>query len=44
MTEVELINQTAAQLSCDGGGSGDYNCDPVDPWMRDDPSALLLVI
>nr|TKS06588.1 ethylene-responsive transcription factor RAP2-3-like [Populus alba] len=29
-------HQAAAQLSCDGGGSGDYNCDPVDPWMLDD--------
>ncbi|KAJ6897828.1 hypothetical protein NC652_024601 [Populus alba x Populus x berolinensis] len=37
-------NQTAAQLSCDGGGSGDYNCDPVDPWMLDDLINVSLII
>ncbi|KAH8494930.1 hypothetical protein Peur_056234 [Populus x canadensis] len=36
--------QTAAQLSCDGGGSGDYNCDSVDPWMLDDLINISLII
>ncbi|KAG6758801.1 hypothetical protein POTOM_035262 [Populus tomentosa] len=37
-------HQAAAQLSCDGGGSGDYNCDPVDPWMLDDLINVSLII
>ena len=28
--------QMADQLSCNGGGSGDCHCDPVDLWMLDD--------
>ncbi|KAG5236019.1 hypothetical protein OIU76_010839 [Salix suchowensis] len=28
--------QMADQLSCNGGGSGDCRCDPVDLWMLDD--------